>query len=80
MTLDRRSLIRQYKLTPRSMGVGAVRNTSSGKALVFVSPSIFLGRDTTPSDHWDPGHPGEELLREGFAKRPPSLASGSPDS
>jgi hypothetical protein len=39
MTTDRKALIREYKQTPRSMGVGAVRNTANGKAL------IVAGRD-----------------------------------
>jgi hypothetical protein len=39
MTLDRKALIRQYKETPRPMGVGAVRNTVSGKVL------LVAGRD-----------------------------------
>ena len=40
MTADRKALIRQYKDTPRSMGVGAVRNTASGRALVVASLDI----------------------------------------
>lgn len=39
MTTDRKALIRQYKQTPRSMGVGAVRNTTGKKAL------LVTGRD-----------------------------------
>jgi len=39
MALDRKALIKQYKDTPRTAGVGAVRNTASGK--VF----IVAGRD-----------------------------------
>jgi hypothetical protein len=40
MTTDRKALIRQYKLTPRSMGVGAVRNTTSDKALVVAGRDL----------------------------------------
>lgn len=40
MTPDRKALIRQYKQTPRPMGVGAVRNTVSGKMLVVASQDL----------------------------------------
>jgi hypothetical protein len=40
MTTDRKALIREYKQTPRSMGVGAVRNTTSGKALVVAGRDL----------------------------------------
>jgi len=36
----RREMIRQYKDTPRTMGVGVVRNTSSGKVLVVCGPDV----------------------------------------
>ena len=37
---SRRELTRQYKDTPRTMGVGVVRNTSSGKVLVVCGPDV----------------------------------------
>jgi hypothetical protein len=40
VTTNRKALIREYKQTPRTMGVGAVRNTTSGKALVVASQDI----------------------------------------
>ena len=40
MNTDRKALIRQYKETPRTMGVGAVRNTASGKVLVLSSHDL----------------------------------------
>jgi hypothetical protein len=40
MTDDRRTLSRRYKETPRTMGVGAVRNTANGKALIFASADL----------------------------------------
>lgn len=40
MTIDRKALIRHYKQTPRSMGVGAVRNTTSDKALVVAGRDL----------------------------------------
>jgi hypothetical protein len=55
---DRKALIRQYKETPRSMGVGAVRNKLSGKLLVVASrdlPALLnrqraqLGLDAHPN-------------------------------
>jgi hypothetical protein len=40
MPIDRKALSRQYKQTPRSMGVGAVRNTANGKAFVVASRDL----------------------------------------
>jgi len=44
MTSNRKALIQQYKDTPRSMGVGAVRNTTNGRALIVAGldlPSLL---------------------------------------
>jgi hypothetical protein len=35
MSIDRKAAIRQYKETPRTMGVGVVRNTLAGKSLLI---------------------------------------------
>jgi len=35
MSIDRKAAIRQYKETPRTMGVGVVRNTATRKSLVI---------------------------------------------
>jgi hypothetical protein len=40
MNTNRKELIRQYKETPRTMGVGAVRNTTNGKTLVLSSHDL----------------------------------------
>lgn len=40
MSSDRKTLIRQYKETPRSMGVGAVRNLRNGRALVVAGRDL----------------------------------------
>ena len=40
MTIDRKALTREYKQTPRAMGVGAVRNTTSEKALVVAGRDL----------------------------------------
>jgi hypothetical protein len=40
MTAERRRLIREYKETPRTMGVGVVRNNRSGKDLVVSGTDI----------------------------------------
>jgi len=37
---DRKARIRDYKLTPRTMGVGAVRCTTTGKVLVVASRDL----------------------------------------
>jgi hypothetical protein len=40
MTSNRKALIRQYKETPRSMGVGVVRNRANGRALVVAGADL----------------------------------------
>ena len=40
MATDRKALIREYKDTPRIMGVGIVRNKANGKALVVASQNL----------------------------------------
>lgn len=40
MTIDRKALSRQYKETPRTMGVGIVRNTVNGRALVVAGADL----------------------------------------
>jgi hypothetical protein len=40
MTADRRQLIRDYKRTPRAMGVGAIRNTRNGRLLLVSGVDI----------------------------------------
>src|SRR5262245_255321 len=37
---DRKARIREYKLTPRTMGVGAVRCTTTGKVLVVANQDL----------------------------------------
>ena len=40
MSSDRKALIQQYKETPRTMGVGVVRNLASGKSLVVAGKDL----------------------------------------
>lgn len=40
MTADRKALIRQYKETPRPMGVGVVRNITNGKCYLFAARDL----------------------------------------
>ena len=40
MSIDRKALARQYKETPRTMGVGVVRNTTTGKVLLLAGRDI----------------------------------------
>lgn len=40
MTIDRKALTRQYKETPRAMGVAAVRNTTNGRTLVVAGADL----------------------------------------
>ena len=40
MPQDRKALSRDYKNTPRTMGIGVVRNTASGKVLLLAGQDI----------------------------------------
>jgi hypothetical protein len=40
MPVDRKALSREYKNTPRTMGIGVVRNTVNGKVLLLAGPDI----------------------------------------
>ena len=40
MAPDRKALIRQYKQTPRPMGVGAVRNVATAKVLIVAGKDL----------------------------------------
>ena len=40
MATDRKELLRQYKETPRTMGVAVVRHTESGRAFLFANLDI----------------------------------------
>jgi hypothetical protein len=40
MMQDRKAMIREYKETPRTMGVGAVRHIASGKLLVIAGQDL----------------------------------------
>ena len=40
MTVDRKQLIREYKETPRLLGVGVVRHRASGKALLVAGIDV----------------------------------------
>jgi hypothetical protein len=46
MPVDRKALVKEYKRTARPMGVGAVRNTATGKALLAATRDLpaFLNR------------------------------------
>ena len=49
MSVDRKALSRQYKETPRTMGVGVVRNLATGKVLVVAGVDLpsLLNRHQT---------------------------------
>ena len=50
MTTDRKAKIREYKETPRVMGVGAVRNTANGKVLLIAgAPFAPAGYNRKPT-------------------------------
>ncbi len=61
MTVDRKTLARQYKETPRTMGVGAVRNKASGKTLVFSSRDLPALLTRHESQLRLKGHPNHAL-------------------
>jgi hypothetical protein len=40
VTTDRKALAREYKETPRTMGIGIVRNTANGKVLLVAGTDV----------------------------------------
>ena len=64
MTADRKALIRQYKETPRPMGVGRVHNTRDDKSLVVKSRDLpsFLNRNRAQLRIGS--HPNQELQKD----------------
>lgn len=64
MALDRKALIRQYKETPRTMGVGAVRNLASGKVLLVAGPDIRALLNRHQAQLRLNAHPNRALLAD----------------
>jgi hypothetical protein len=64
MPIDKKALIRAYKVTPRTMGVGAVRNTGTGRAFVFSGVDLpsLLNRHRTQLKFG--GHPNKALQQD----------------
>ena len=44
MPTNRKALIREYKETPRTMGVGVIRNTVDGRVLVISGANLPTAR------------------------------------
>lgn len=64
MALDRKKLIRDYKNTPRTAGIGVVRNTANGKVLVLASKDIPALLNRTRAELRFGGHRNAPLQRD----------------
>lgn len=73
MTKDRKTLIREYKETPRTMGVGMVRNTVSGKVLVVAGVDVPSLLNRHLAQLRVGGHRNEALQRDWAANGPESF-------
>jgi hypothetical protein len=64
MPIDRKELTHQYKTTPRTMGVAAIRHIATGKAFVFANLDIaaLVNRYRTQLSFG--GHPNKDLQRD----------------
>jgi hypothetical protein len=64
MAVDRKELIHQYKTTPRTMGVAAIRHIVTGKAFVFASLDISALVNRYRTQLRFGGHPNRDLQRD----------------
>lgn len=71
---DRKALSRRYKDSPRTMGIGLVRNTANGKVLLVASPDVtaLLNRHRTELRFGS--HRNVELQRDWQAAGEPAFA------
>lgn len=69
-SIDRRSLTREYKETPRDAGVFRVRNRATGRSLVGSTPDLpgMLNRQRFQLELGS--HPDKELQSDWNATRP----------
>jgi hypothetical protein len=59
--MDRKALIREYKETPRPMGVYRVHNTTNGKALIGTSRDLPSALNRHRAQLRIGGHPNRRL-------------------
>jgi hypothetical protein len=64
MPIDRKELTRQYKTTPRTMGVAAVRHDASGKTFVFANLDIHALVNRYRTQLRFGGHPNKDLQQD----------------
>jgi hypothetical protein len=64
MSIDRKALVRQYKETPRTMGVAVVRNTQDDKAFVMAGADIPSLINRHRAQLRMGGHPNKALQRD----------------
>jgi len=64
MTKDRKALIREYKETPRPMGVAIVRNMSNGKVFLFAGRDVPSLVNRNRAQLRLGGHYNRELQRD----------------
>lgn len=64
MSIDRKELVHQYKTTPRTMGVAAIRHNASGKSFVFANLDINALVNRYRTQLGFGGHPNKELQRD----------------
>lgn len=64
MATDRKALIQQYKDAPRIMGVGAVRNTTTGKVLLVTGRNLPALLNRHQAQLRFDSHPNRELQRD----------------
>jgi len=60
----RKDLIREYKETPRTMGVFRVRNTGSGRSIVASSRDVHSVLNRHRAQLRMGGHPDKQLQKE----------------
>ena len=64
MTIDRKELIRAYKERARTMGVGIVRNTTSGRSLLVAGVDVPALLNRHRAQLRLGGHPNRGLQRD----------------
>jgi len=64
MPRDRKALIRDYKNTPRTVGIGFIRNTSDGRVLLLAGRDIAALLNRHRAQLRFGLHPNAELQRD----------------
>ncbi len=61
MPIDRKELTHQYKTTPRTMGIAAIRHKASGRSFVFANLDINALVNRYRTQLRFGGHPNKDL-------------------